>query len=84
MRLTKQLLTVAQAYCDASEVSLARVSTIIFRDGKKFRLMEAGADLTTGNFEAAMAWFSANWPADAEWPAGIARPAVTEAAGGGR
>lgn len=84
MTLKEQLLTVARAYCAASGRSLARVSTLIFNGGSKFRQLEEGADLSTGNFEAAMVWFSTNWPSDAEWPADIARPTVAEAAEGGR
>jgi hypothetical protein len=73
--MTDQLVHVAQAYCKARDLSLARVSTLIFNDGKKLgAIATSGVDLSTGRFEHAMAWFSANWPDGAEWPEEIARP----------
>lgn len=75
MTMTDQLLAVARAYCAARSLSLSRVSTIVFNDGKKLdAIATKGADLATGKFEQAMKWFSTNWPADAEWPGAIARP----------
>lgn len=72
--LTDQLLTVADAFCKARKLSRARVSTLIFNDGKKLDLIEGGADLGTKGFERAMGWFSAEWPADTKWPREIKRP----------
>lgn len=81
MPLTEQLLAVARAYCAARGLSLARVSTLVFNDGKKLGgIAEKGVDLSTSKFEGAMAWFSANWPEGADWPEGVPRPAM--AAGG--
>jgi hypothetical protein len=74
MAMTDQLLAVARAYCAARSLSLSRVSTIVFNDGKKLDLVARGADLQTGKFEQAIAWFSANWPDGAEWPSDIPRP----------
>lgn len=76
MRCTDQLIRVTALYCEATRLSRSRVSTIVFNDGKKIDLIEAGADLSTGRFEMAMAWFSANWPADTAWPNDIPRPAA--------
>ena len=75
MRMTDQLMTVARAYCAARSLSLSRVSTVVFNDGKKLDAITRGADLQTGKFEQAMAWFSTNWPSGAKWPGGISRPA---------
>lgn len=80
MHLTDQLLTVARAYCAARELSMARVSTLIFNDGKKLDLLEQGKDLATKNHERAMQWFSDRWPDGAEWPLEIARPTPAEEA----
>lgn len=56
---------------------MARVSTLIFNDGKKLKaIAEQGVDLSTGKFEFAMQWFSTNWPDGAEWPADVDRPLV--------
>lgn len=77
MVLTDQLLTVARAFCAARELSLSRVSTLVFNDGKKLdSIASKGSDLATGKFEAAMDWFSANWPENAVWPKGINRPVI--------
>lgn len=81
MTLKEQLLTVAHAYCEAVERSPARISTIIFNDGKTLRLIEEkGADLGIKRFEYAMAWFSSHWPDKTKWPAGVPRPKSLEAA----
>lgn len=75
LKLRDQLSAVIRAYADASGLSLARVSTLVFSDGKRATKILAGeTDITTGTYERAMQWFAANWPADAAWPAGIARP----------
>lgn len=74
MRLTDQLLTIATLYAETRKLSASRVSTIVFGDGKILTRIGDGADITTRRLETAMQWFSDNWPADAEWPAAIARP----------
>lgn len=74
MTLTDQLLTVARAYCRARQLSIARVSTLIFNDGKKLDLIAQGADLGTRGLERAMRWLSTEWPDETAWPAGVARP----------
>jgi hypothetical protein len=78
MVMTDQILTVARAYCAARELSMSRVSTLVFNDGKKLDSISRGSDLATGKFEAAMNWFSTNWPEDVVWPEGILRPVFTE------
>lgn len=80
MTLTDQLLTVARLYSSAREISLARLATLIFNDGKKFDLIEAGKDLGTKSHDKAMQWFSDRWPDDADWPEGVTRPTRAEAA----
>lgn len=72
--LRTQLLTVADAYCAARKRSRARISTIVFNAGTALDRIAAGKDLTTGNWERAMAWFHANWPDDVEWPSEVQRP----------
>lgn len=79
MTLTQQLVTVARTYCAARSLSMSRVSTLVFNEGKKLDAIERlGVDLSTGRFEAAMRWFSDNWPDGAAWPAAIARPQKIE------
>ncbi|ASY56463.1 hypothetical protein SS05631_c15270 [Sinorhizobium sp. CCBAU 05631] len=52
------------------------VSNRVFSDSKKLGAMRAGGDITVGRFNAAMRWFSVNWPEEAEWPAGVPRPVL--------
>jgi hypothetical protein len=78
MILTDQLLTVARSYCQARGLSLARVSTLVFNEGKKLEAIASrGADLATGRFENAMRWFSSNWPEGCDWPSDVPRPATS-------
>jgi hypothetical protein len=72
--LRKQLLAVADAYGAARRLSRARVSTIVFNGGTALKRIADGKDLTTGNFERAMRWFSKNWPEGAKWPRDVERP----------
>lgn len=77
MTLTDHLLIVSDAYAAARKLSRSRVSTIVFGDGRKLDLMhEQGADIRTRRFEAAMRWFSNNWPEGADWPEAVPRPPV--------
>lgn len=78
MTLTERLLHVADLYCRARKLSHGRVSTLIFGGGDRLSGVAAGRDLNTRSYEHAMAWFSANWPTDLEWPTGIERPRVRE------
>lgn len=74
--LRTKLLSVADTYAEARGLSRARVSTIVFNAGMALDRIASGRDLTTGNYERAMRWFSDNWPKGAKWPAKIERPRV--------
>lgn len=78
MTLVDQLLAVATEYARARNLSLARVSTLVFNDGKVFDRLSDGKDLTTGRYETSLRWLSANWPEGAQWPVNVDRP-VAEA-----
>ncbi|HEV7284032.1 MAG TPA: hypothetical protein VGN75_04175 [Kaistia sp.] len=80
MRLLEQLTSVMMTYSNATGLSLARISTLVFNHGAKFELLQKGSDINTRSFERAMLWFSAHWPDDQAWPEGVARPVVEEAA----
>jgi hypothetical protein len=85
MPTIEHLKLVALEFEALTGTPLRTLSSRIFDDGKRLGAIVAGtSDLTTSRFDAAMAWFSANWPADAAWPAEVARPAAVEAAEGGR
>lgn len=84
MTLREQLLHLATVYAEATGaksrsggISLPSVSMKIFGDGKALPRLADGSDMTTGNFEKALRWFSANWPDDLPWPDDVARPEVT-------
>ncbi len=68
------LLKLSDHYAAARGLSISRVSTLVFADGKVLTRISSGGDLTTGRFEAAIAWFSDNWPAGVDWPSDIERP----------
>lgn len=77
--LRDQLITVADAFAAVRGLSRARISTLVFNAGGRLDQIASGKDLTTRNFEHAMAYFSSNWPEGSEWPAGIDRPKATAA-----
>lgn len=74
MNMRDQILLVSDRFAEASGIGRKRVSTIVFNRGSKLDDINDGGDLTTGNFERAMLWFSTNWPEGAVWPAEIPRP----------
>ncbi|MCC8945969.1 hypothetical protein H8A97_12890 [Bradyrhizobium sp. Arg62] len=74
--MTDQLIAAARAYCRAKDLSLSRVSTLIFNDGKRLDAIQAGGDLSTARYEHAMGWFSEHWPDLEPWPKGVERPAL--------
>lgn len=74
MTLLEQLLAVTDAFCAATGLSEARVSTRVFSGGRRIQQIRDGGDVGTMSFERAMRWFSENWPEGAEWPAGVPRP----------
>lgn len=78
MTLIAQITHIADIFCQARGLSMSRVSTLVFNDGKRLPSIIAGGDLYTARFEHAMSWFSANWPEGAEWPAEVPRPPVTQ------
>ncbi|MGQ2906711.1 MAG: hypothetical protein ACT6QU_02040 [Aliihoeflea sp.] len=79
MTLKERLLSVAAEYARNRELSVSRVSTLVFRDGKVLDRLAGTADITTTRYEGAMAWFSQNWPEGLAWPDGIARPSMEPA-----
>lgn len=68
------MLAVAHAYGAATGLELSQVSWRALGDTKKLGALEQGADIQVGRYERVMQWFSDHWPADAEWPDGVARP----------
>ncbi len=76
--LVNNLLVLADQFAAATKRSRARVSTLVFNDGKRLSRLSEGFDIGTRTFEAAVVWFSDHWPEGLDWPEGIPRPARDE------
>lgn len=75
MTLVEQVVAVATAYCAAEGVEVGRASWRAFAESKTLANLIAGkSSPTLERADRALWWFSANWPADAVWPAGVPRP----------
>ena len=60
------------------KIALSTLSTALFNDGKRLSSMiEDRTDISSRKLIEAFQWFSDNWPAGAEWPSNIERPAPT-------
>lgn len=68
------LLCLANAYQRATALEDVTLSHRVFGDSKKLAALRSGADITVTRFNNAIIWFSANWPADLEWPEQVFRP----------
>jgi hypothetical protein len=69
MNLIDNLLAVAAEYGAHRNLSPARVSTLVFNDGKKLTLLMRGeSTVTLPVYERSMRWFSKHWPSGATWP----------------
>jgi hypothetical protein len=73
MRLIEQLLTLSQAYQDATGKKPTTVSWRMFGDSKKLGGLRNGGDIQVKRYEQAMAWLAENWPQNAPWPKKISR-----------
>lgn len=74
----EDLITLAETYAAHEERSL---STVARRAGVHlllFTRLRAGAGCSVSNFNQALGWLDANWPADLAWPEGIARPSASK------
>jgi hypothetical protein len=69
---------IARLYAELEGVPLSTVSSRVFNDGKKIRALEEGSDINVSRLERALRWFSDKWPEDADWPADVPRPFLTE------
>jgi hypothetical protein len=73
-----RLIRVAAEYGSALSLERSTVSWRLFGDSKKLDGLVGGADIQVRRYETAMVWLSDNWPVDAVWPEGVARPGVDE------
>jgi hypothetical protein len=79
MKHADQLLLLANAYCEATGVTISGLGEVAVRHHKFFKRIAAGQAYLSSKGDEALAWFAANWPADAPWPDGIDRPAAIDA-----
>lgn len=70
------LLALADEYQRVDPVEDKTLSFRVFGDSKKLSALRDEADITTGRFNAAIQWFSVNWPHGADWPIDVPKPAV--------
>lgn len=70
----ERLLDVFDAYVAHTGLSEARVSTLVFSAGHRILSLREGREIGSRRIWAAISWFSANWPADLDWPSDIPRP----------
>jgi hypothetical protein len=68
------LLSVVDAYVEHVGVKEITLSHRLFGDSKKVTALREGADITLKRFNAALIWFSVNWPEGAGWPDDVPRP----------
>jgi hypothetical protein len=74
MSAIDQLIRLADVYANAVEVEPVTVSWRVFNDSKKLHALQHGADIQVRRAEAAIRWFSENWPPGVKWPREIPRP----------
>jgi hypothetical protein len=76
--LREQLLGIADRFVElGGAASISVVGHRIWNDSRTLIRIRDGSDITTGNYERAMQYFSDNWPERKAWPAGVRRPAKT-------
>jgi hypothetical protein len=71
-----RLLALTCAYCAATSLSEARVSTLFLKGGSRIASLRAGGDMGSRTIARAIAAFDAAWPPDAVWPADVPRPSL--------
>ncbi|MDE0661979.1 MAG: hypothetical protein OXI79_20300 [Gammaproteobacteria bacterium] len=72
---TKSIVRLATVFARHRGLTLSTVSNYATNDGKVIVRLANGADITSRRAARVVQWFSDRWPADLDWPAGIARPA---------
>jgi hypothetical protein len=73
-------MAVIDAYEAATGLPDSTVSSRVFSDGRKVGHLRGKSTITMDRYAEALRWFSANWPEGAEWPQGVSRPSLEDAA----
>jgi hypothetical protein len=71
----EELLEVARAYRMATGYSMVTIGRRSCNNDKIYKRIAIGGGALTGTIVRATDWFALNWPANAFWPEGVARPA---------
>lgn len=80
MITAEQMIALADAYGQHTNRADATLSNKIVGHARLFSRLRRGFGCTLESAKRAHIWFSANWPADLEWPPSIPRPKTKEAA----
>lgn len=84
-QLRSHIIALADAYKDATGLSINTISEKASRDHKFIARIKGGwsnrasgepSTFTVRRYDEMMAWFRDNWPKDTPWPAGVPRPKV--------
>ena len=78
--LRSHLEALANAYATARRLELVTVARLATGDWRFFERVNAGSSFTARKYDTIVAWFSANWPADIEWPDGVPHQRSNKAA----
>lgn len=81
MTVIDQLLRVVEAFCAGAGIAEGTLAGRVLRDGKGFRVLREGGDLTTRKAERAFRYLSDHWPEGAVWPPEVPRPSISTEAG---
>ena len=74
--LRANLIVLAKRYAAAMKMEMSTVAQRALGDWRFFQRLEESetASFTIRKYDAAVAWFAARWPQQAEWPADVPRP----------
>ena len=78
--LKRHLLDCAAVFAASRSLEMVTVARLAAGDWRFFERIEGGASFTARKYDSIMAWFSANWPAELDWPTEVPRPSAQEAA----
>lgn len=73
-KLIGHLLALAEAYRAVARMEESTLGRLSAADGRFFARLRDGKTVTVRKYDDVVTWFSANWPADLDWPKGIERP----------
>lgn len=71
--LRRALRKIGDIYASASDLKSSTVWARAVGDARFIERIESGKGFTVKTYDAAMEWFSDNWPDGAEWPTDVSR-----------